>query len=692
MGERTPVALLDAAASARMAVAEAITNIAPRARRALVRHQAVRQLDGAPPATPARTRASTTPCAPSASSSAPRSASRSRSARTRCRCAPSGRARRTSAVHRAAVADRHRVRAGARRAPHADARAARERGRPRAVAGRPRRAASSRLGGSALAQVYGQLGEAPPDLDDPALLRGFFAAVQELDASTGCCSPTTTARDGGLFVTLLEMAFAGGARARHRPRRALRVDALAALFTEELGAVLQVRAADVAARREACARHGLAGACTHVGARRAGDRIAITRERRARRLDERARARCARSGRRPRMRMQRCATTPTAPTRSTQRASTPTTPACSRSTALRPRTRRRGAVHRRAARARASPILREQGVNGQIEMAAAFDRAGFEAVDVHMSDLPRRPRRPRRLPRPRRVRRLLVRRRARRRRGLGQVDPVQRARARRSSRRSSHAPTRSRSASATAARCCRALQELIPGAERWPRFVRNRSEQFEAASRWSKCSTARRCPRHGRRRLPIAVAHGEGRAVRAGAGRRRRALRRRSRRAPSTYPDNPNGSPGGITALTTTPDGRVTILMPHPERVFRTVQHSWRPARGARTAPGCASSATRGSGCREGARPECADCGLAGRRSLRRAHRRAARHRQRARLDPLPRRRRGRLAARLAAHPVCRSCRGSRRARRPFSRRWSRASARPTPRASKRSSARPITT
>jgi phosphoribosylformylglycinamidine synthase len=130
------------------------------------------------------------------------------------------------------------------------------------------------------------------------------------------------------------------------------------------------------------------------------------------------------------------------------------------------------------------------------------------------------------------------------------------------------------------------LRELIPGAGAWPHFVRNRSEQFEARMVMLAIERSPSLFFEGMAgsRLPIVVAHGEGYAEfsgRAGSaeGEPLVALRfiDNRGRATETYPYNPNGSPGGITGLTT-PDGRFTILMPHPERLFRTVQHSWHPS------------------------------------------------------------------------------------------------------------------
>ena len=232
-------------------------------------------------------------------------------------------------------------------------------------------------------------------------------------------------------------------------------------------------------------------------------------------------------------------------------------------------------------------ILREQGVNGQIEMAAAFDRAGFDAVDVHMTDLLVGRARPLGLQRPGRLRRVLLRRRARRRAGLGQVDPLPAARAR-SLRRLLRARRHLRA---------RRLQWLPDDVGAQGDHPRRRGL---AALRAQPQRSVRGAPGDGRdRRDALGAARGHGRIAHA---HRRRARRGTGRvptdaggpeleasglvaaryvdhrgRATERYPENPNGSFHGITGITTT-DGRVTIFMPHPERVFRAVQHSWHPA------------------------------------------------------------------------------------------------------------------
>jgi phosphoribosylformylglycinamidine synthase len=236
----------------------------------------------------------------------------------------------------------------------------------------------------------------------------------------------------------------------------------------------------------------------------------------------------------------------------------------------------------RGARPRVA-ILREQGVNGQIEMAAAFDRAGFDAVDVHMSDV------------------LEGRVALDGFRGLaacggfsyGDVLGAGEGWAKsilfHGRARDAFAAFFARPDTFTLGVCngCQMLsnlKELIPGADAWPRFVRNRSEQFEARLALVRVEESPSLLLRGMAgaRLPIAVAHGEGRAelddpaALEATGLVAARFVDHHGRVAERYPDNPNGSPRGITALTT-PDGRVTIMMPHPERVFRAVQYSWRP-------------------------------------------------------------------------------------------------------------------
>jgi phosphoribosylformylglycinamidine synthase len=240
----------------------------------------------------------------------------------------------------------------------------------------------------------------------------------------------------------------------------------------------------------------------------------------------------------------------------------------------------------RGARPRVA-ILREQGVNGQLEMAAAFDRAGFEAVDVHMTDLVE-------------GRESLA-----GFRGLAACGGFSygdvlgagegwaksilfNARARAALSRFFQRTDTFALGVCNGCQMLSNLRELVPGAEGWPRFVRNRSEQFEARLSLVEVLESPSILLRGMAgsRLPVAVAHGEGRAEFRDAAQREAlgraglvAARFVDHRGHATarYPENPNGSPGGLTGVTT-PDGRVTLLMPHPERVFRAAQHSWRPA------------------------------------------------------------------------------------------------------------------
>jgi phosphoribosylformylglycinamidine synthase len=231
-------------------------------------------------------------------------------------------------------------------------------------------------------------------------------------------------------------------------------------------------------------------------------------------------------------------------------------------------------------------ILREQGVNGQMEMAAAFDRAGFSAVDVHMSDI------------------LGGRVDLNTFKGvaacggfsygdvLGAGEGWAKTILFNTQARDAFAAFFQRGDTFSLGVCngCQMmsnLKSLIPGAEHWPRFVRNLSEQFEARVSLVRIEESPSVLFAGMAgsHLPVAVAHGEGRAEFADEDALRRcnqsglvAVRfiNNHLQQASLYPANPNGSPLGITSLTSR-DGRVTIMMPHPERVFRTVTNSWQP-------------------------------------------------------------------------------------------------------------------
>jgi phosphoribosylformylglycinamidine synthase len=438
----------------------------------------------------------------------------------------------------------------------------------------------ARLGGSCLAQVYGALGDTPPDLDEPADLRAFFAAVREL-SSAGLVLAYHDRSDGGLFVTLVEMAFAGhsGLAIDLGPV----TDPVAALFAEEPGAVIQVRDADAAPALAILARHGLAAHVRALGRPTADGLVRITAA--GRPLIEKTRLdlHAAWSETGFRLRELRddatCAGEEYAAlvADDSLRLDALTTYDVDEDVAA--------PFIARGARPRVA-ILREQGVNGQIEMAAAFTRAGFEAYDVHMTDL---------LSGAQSLAAF---------HGLvacggfsyGDVLGAGAGWAKSilysSAGRDRLARWFDRADTFTLGICngCQmlsALRELIPGSSHWPVFMRNRSEQFEGRLVMVEVADSPSLFFSGMAgsRLPIAIAHGEGQARFAdgdlAAAREARLVTMRyvdhHGAVATSYPANPNGSPDGVAGLTTT-DGRVTIAMPHPERVFRAAQCSWRPA------------------------------------------------------------------------------------------------------------------
>ena len=594
MGERTPVALLDAAASARLAVGEAITNIASAglARLGDVKLSANWMAAAGHPGEDARlfdaVRAVGTELAPALGIAIPVGKD-SMSMRTVWQDPATGDRRAVTAPLSLIVSAFAPV-PDIRRALTPELR--RDAGETALLLvdlGRGR----DRLGGSALAQVFSALGDAPPDLDDPRDLVALVETLANLHGGPGQ-SPVLAYHDrsdGGLLVTLLEMAFAGGT--------GLDVDLaalpgagdtspLAALFSEELGVVLQVRAGDDLARVQAAfAARGLGDAVHVVGRPVPGDQVIIRRGGERLFDDTRAHLRAVWSETTHALQALRddlaCADEEQA-ARAAPSGDDPglhaLCPFDLEDDVAAPFVAGAGAARPRVA------ILREQGVNGQLEMAAAFDRAGFDAVDVHMSDIISG-----------RVALAGF-------RGLaacggfsyGDVlgagqgwarSILYNARARDELARFFARPDTFALGVCNGCQMLSNLRELIPGAGHWPRFVRNRSEQFEARLSLVEVTGSPSILLRGMAgaRLPIAVAHGEGRALWDSDAARRAAESAgvvaarfvdHHGRPAERYPANPNGSPGGITALTSE-DGRATILMPHPERVFRTVQHSWHP-------------------------------------------------------------------------------------------------------------------
>ena len=456
-----------------------------------------------------------------------------------------------------------------------------------------------RMGASALAQVTQQMGDVVPDLDAPALLASMVKVVGELAAQDRLLAYHDRS-DGGLFATLCEMAFAGHCGIainidlltidpysadwgdfKIRPEQvAVQRDELTlkALFNEELGAVIQVAAADRDAVLGVLRANGLSPFSHVIGKPQARDVIEFYRD-----------GRCIYSE--PRADLQA-----TWSQTSHQIASLRDNPQCTAEAFARIADASDPGLHlnlsfdpaldiaapfiAKGARPRVA-ILREQGVNSQVEMAAAFTRAGFDAVDVHMTDL------------------FEVRHRLAEFKGLvacggfsyGDVLGAGAGWARsilfNAALADGFAQFFQRADTFSLGVCngCQMmslLKDIIPGAQSWPRFLRNRSEQYEARLVQVEVLPSPSILFSGMAgsRMPIVVAHGEGQADFASERQRDDALAAmafiENDGSPALrYPANPNGSIDGHTAFTT-PDGRATILMPHPERVFRSVQMSWR--------------------------------------------------------------------------------------------------------------------
>ena len=438
-------------------------------------------------------------------------------------------------------------------------------------------AGRNRLGGSVLAQVYGQLGNECPDLDEPERLKAFCAAIQALN-SDGLLLAYHDRSDGGLFATLCEMAFAARV-GLGIDTASLCDDPLAALFAEELGAVVQVRERDLAAVSARLAQSGLAD-CVHALGEPRDDGELLFRHGEEFLL----------GGTRAEFQGYWSET-------SFQIQALRDNPVCAEQEFASILDEDDPGLHAQLSFdlnedvaapfiAKGRPrvaILREQGVNGHVEIAAAFDRAGFTAVDVHMSDILEG----------RTSLRDFV--------GLaacggfsyGDVlgagggwakSILLSTRARDEFEAYFHRPDSFGLGVCNGCQMMSHLAELIPGAVDWPHFGWNESAQFEARVALVQVEQSPSILLAGMEgsRMPVVVAHGEGRAEFAEgvdvAGHGLVALRYTDHRGQPTesFPANPNGSPLGVTGLTTA-DGRFTLMMPHPERCFRTVQNSWHP-------------------------------------------------------------------------------------------------------------------
>ncbi|WP_286239783.1 phosphoribosylformylglycinamidine synthase [Neptuniibacter halophilus] len=442
----------------------------------------------------------------------------------------------------------------------------------------------NRIGLSALAQVYNEVGQSVPDVDQPEQLVAFFAAIQELNEQ-GLILAYHDRADGGLFATVAEMAFAGkvGVDINLDMLAGETSELAAALFAEELGAVIQVKRDNLESVLTELNAAGLADVAQVIGSTNPDDELRFHFDEEE--IYAESRVKLQRWWAETSYQIQALRDNPECAQQEFDAILDKADPGLHAdlsfdvnedvaapyiATGVRPQ----------------MAIIREQGVNGQIEMAAAFDRAGFAAVDVHMSDILS---------------------------GRVELDQFKglvacggfsygdvlgagegwaksilfNPRARDEFQAFFNREDTFALGICNGCQMLSNLHELIPGSELWPHFVRNASEQFEARVAMVEVQSSNSVLLQGMAgsRMPIAVAHGEGRAEFKDAGHLQ-GLQQSGTVALSyvdnygkpteMYPANPNGSPQGITGVTTQ-DGRVTIMMPHPERVFRAVTNSWAP-------------------------------------------------------------------------------------------------------------------
>ena len=462
----------------------------------------------------------------------------------------------------------------------------------------------NRLGGSALAQVYKQVGNVAPNIDGEAgaeKLKALFAAIQQLNRENMLLAYHDRS-DGGLFVTFCEMAFAGhtgvtvnldqlcfDAHASDIDGSELQPDKMSArfwerlfavLFNEELGVVLQIKTVQHHEVMQVFTEAGLRDVIFVIGQLNLTDEIRLMRNNKPvlaeRRVD------LQRAWSETTYQMQKLRDNPVCAQQEYDRILDAIDPGLQ--VALRFDANEDIAAPYIQTGVRPSmAILREQGVNGHVEMAAAFDRAGFSAIDVHMSDI------------------IAGRASLKDFKGFvacggfsyGDVLGAGEGWAKSilfNPRARDEFEAFFRRGDTFALGVCNGCQmmsnlhEIIPGAKLWPRFKRNVSEQFEARFVMVEIQPSPSLFFDGMAgsRMPITVAHGEGRVEFASAQPENAAALVTLRfvdnygQITENYPYNPNGSLQGITGLTT-PDGRFNVLMPHPERVFRVTQHSWYP-------------------------------------------------------------------------------------------------------------------
>lgn len=441
----------------------------------------------------------------------------------------------------------------------------------------------NRMGASILAQVHGKLGSQAPDVDDAEDLKAFFAVIQGLNAD-GHLLAYHDRSDGGLLTSTVEMAFAGhcGLSLNLDGLAETSADIAAILFNEELGAVIQVRqdaTPDILAQFSAA---GLGDCVSVIGQPMNNGQISITFN--GETVFEGQRRLLQRQWAETSYQIQRLRDNADCAEQEFDVLLQEDNPGLSVKLSYDVNQDVAAPYIKKGIRPQVA-VLREQGVNGQVEMAAAFDRAGFNAIDVHMSDI------------------LAGRVDLNEFKGLvacggfsygdvlGAGEGWAKSALFNSRARDAFQGFFERNDSFTLGVCngCQMmsnLHELIPGSEFWPHFVRNRSEQFEARVAMVQVQESNSIFLQGMAgsRMPIAIAHGEGHAEFASeealleadlSGCVAMRFVDNHGKVTENYPANPNGSPRGITGLTSR-DGRVTIMMPHPERVFRAVQNSWR--------------------------------------------------------------------------------------------------------------------
>ena len=439
-------------------------------------------------------------------------------------------------------------------------------------------AGKNRTGGSALAQVYSALGAVSPDVDDPALLKGMFNSIQQL-IEKDMVLAWHDRSDGGLFTTISEMAFAGNVGVRIN-LRSLPSDTIATLFNEELGGVLQVRDSQLANVMAIMEANGLGDIVHVIGSLNDIPDIEVLRADEL--LFSESVAHLRTLWWQTSYQMQRRRDNPLSADQELQQISKADDPGISPVLTFDPAASLIDHAPAIASTKPAVAILREQGVNGHLEMAAAFHAAGFNAVDVHMSDLGE---------------------------GRHQLAEFKGLAAcggfsfgdvlgagggwansilfnERLSEMFRQFFERDDSFTLGVCNGCQMLSrltDLIPGTDKWPLFVNNASEQFEARVATVEIYRSESIffTDMVGSRLPVAVAHGEGRAVFSSSEDASAAsvcLGYVDNQGNMTehYPLNPNGSSFGITGLCNN-DGRITIMMPHPERVYRTLSNSWAP-------------------------------------------------------------------------------------------------------------------